>query len=82
MKKQIKKSFLHIKKSTIAHLEQRHLKGGGTYTCHGYSCCPPTMDVTCANTCANTCAYTCSPICGEETIDPRRCLETIRTCPV
>lgn len=80
MKKQIRKSSLHIKKSTIAHLEQRQLKGGGTYTCHGYSCCPePTDAATCANTCANTCGF----LCGEETINPRRCVtETIITCPV
>lgn len=83
MKKQIKNSSLRIKKSTVASLIQRQVKGGGTYTCHGYSCCPPTQDVTCANTCANTCGYTCGPLCGEETINPRRCVtETIITCPV
>ncbi|MEM6719000.1 MAG: hypothetical protein AAF611_06790 [Bacteroidota bacterium] len=80
MKKQIKNSSLRIKKSTVASLIQRQLKGGGTYTCHGHSCCPePTQDVTCAN----TCAYTCGPLCGAETITPRLCItETIITCPV
>ncbi|MCH2196228.1 hypothetical protein [Kordia sp.] len=82
MKKQIRKSSLQINKSTVAHLIQGQLRVGGTYTCHGHSCCPePTQDPTYANTCANTCAYTCGFVCGEETIDPRRCLETIRTCP-
>lgn len=83
MKKQIKKSSLQIKKSTIAHFLQQQINGGGTYTCHGESCCPPTYEPTCANTCANTCAYTCGPVCYEETINPRQCMdETFRTCPV
>lgn len=82
MKKQIKKS-LQIKKSTVAHLVQRQIRGGGTYTCEGHSCCPPlTQEPTCANTCANTCTYTRRLICAEETIDPRRCIETFRACPV
>ncbi len=84
MKKSVIKNSLQINKSTIAHLVQQQVRGGGTYTCHGHSCCPElTQDPTCANTCANTCAYTCSLVCTDETINPRRCAtESFRTCPV
>ncbi|WP_430413165.1 hypothetical protein [Kordia sp.] len=83
MKKSVIKSSLQFKKSTVANLIQQQVKGGGTYTCHGHSCCPETLQPTCANTCANTCGYTCGIICNEETINPRICItETFRTCPV
>lgn len=62
MKKQ-KFQKLGIRKSTISQLTQDLLKGGGTNTCHGHSCCP-TEAPTCANTCAATCANTCAPGCG------------------
>jgi hypothetical protein len=57
MKKQ-KLKKLGIKKSTISQLTQDQLNGGGTFTCHGGSCCP-TEAATCANTCANTCPVNC-----------------------
>lgn len=62
MKKQ-KFQKLGIKKSTISQLTQNQLNGGGTFTCHGGSCCP-TEAATCANTCAATCANTCANTCA------------------
>lgn len=49
---------LEINKSTVSQLTQDAVKGGGTHTCHGHSCCP-TEAATCANTCVQTCANTC-----------------------
>lgn len=73
--KKIKLNKLGINKATISHLTMLKVNGGGTYTCPGASCCPPTLELTCADTC------NCPPT---ETIRPLLCggtLESIRTCP-
>lgn len=62
MKKQ-KIQKLGINKATISQLTQDQLNGGGTFTCHGHSCCP-TEAATCANTCANTCPVNCGVTAG------------------
>lgn len=81
MKKQ-KLKKLGIKKSTISQLTQDQLNGGGTFTCHGNSCCP-TEAATCANTCAATCANTCNGCgptngCGSGTGQDTRFCPTIQ----
>ena len=65
---------LGINKATISQLTQDQLNGGGTFTCHGNSCCP-----TEAATCANTCANTCHALCG--TISPTDICPESRYCP-